>query len=143
MYTEAGDPNSYEEAAVIPVWKKAMESEIQAIEKNSTWVLTELPKGARAIGVKWIYKTKLNERGEVDKYKARLVVLGYAQKYGIDYKEVFAPVARWDSIRLILALAAHKDWNIYQLDVKSAFLHGNLEENVYVEQPKGFIKKGE
>ena len=105
--------------------------------------LTTLPHGARAIGVKWIYKTKLNEKGEIDKYKARLVALGYAQKHGIDYTEVFAPVARWDTIRLILAMAAHHSWNVYQLDVNSAFLHGELEENVFIEQPKGFVKKGE
>ena len=90
---------------------------------GKTWVLSELPSHTKAIGVKWIFKTKLNERGEVDKHKARLVVLGYAQKYGIDYTEVFAPVARWDTIRLIMALAAHQNWDIYQLDVKSAFLH--------------------
>ena len=143
MYTETGDPKTYEEAAGSPIWKKAMVEEIQAIEKNKTWFLSELPSQTKAIGVKWIYKTKLNERGEVDKHKARLVVLGYAQKYGIDYTEVFAPVARWDTIRLIMALAAHQNWDIYQLDVKSAFLHGELKENVYIEQPKGFVKKGE
>lgn len=109
-----------------------MENEMQAIEKNGTWELTDLPEGARTIGVKWIFKTKLNERGEVDKYKARLVAKGYAQKHGIDYMEVFAPVARWDTIRMILALAAQRKWCVYQLDVKSAFLHGELEEDVYV-----------
>lgn len=101
MYTEAGDPSTYEEAARCSKWRKAMECEIQAIERNETWSLTSLPAGARAIGVKWIYKTKLNERGEVDKHKARLVALRYAQKHGIDYTEVFASVARWDTIRMI------------------------------------------
>jgi hypothetical protein len=90
------------------------------------------------IGVKWIYKTKYNEKGEVDKHKARLVAKGYSQKYGIDYNEVFAPVARWDTIRAILALAAHKGWNVFQLDVKSAFLHGELVEDIYVYQPLGY-----
>jgi len=78
--------------------------------------------------LKWVYKTKLNENGEVDKYKARLVAKGYAQQYGVDYNEVFAPVARLDTIRLMLALAAQKGWTIYKLDVKSAFLHGVLNE---------------
>ena len=93
--------------------------------------------------MKWLYKTKLNEKGEIDKHKARLVALGYAQKHKIDYTEVFAPVARWDTIRMVLALAANKGWYVYQLDVKSAFLHGELEEDVYVEQPKGYVKKEE
>lgn len=80
--------------------------------------------------------------GEVDKYKARLVVKGYAQRYGVDYTEVYALVARMDTVRLIIALAANRDWKLYQLDVKSAFLHGKLNEDVYVEQPKGYERKG-
>ena len=80
----------------------------------------------KTIGVKWVFKTKLNENGEVDKYKARLVAKGYKQKYGIDYKEVFAPVARQDTIRLIISIAAQKSWSIYQLDVKLAFLHEGM-----------------
>jgi hypothetical protein len=119
-----------------------MNDEIQAIERNNTWELTDLPEECKVIGVKWIYKTKVNERGGIEKYKARLVAKGYAQKYGIDYKEVFAPVARWDTIRSLLAVAALKEWNVFQLDVKSAFLHGELLETVYVEQPLGYVKKG-
>jgi len=92
---------------------------------------------------KWIYKTKLNENGEIDKYKARLVAKGYAQQYGVDYTEVFAQVARLDTIRLILALAAQHSWDVFQLDVKSAFLHGELNEEVSVNQPLGYEKKGE
>jgi hypothetical protein len=136
------DPVTYEEAAKYDTWKKAMNDEIQSIERNKTWELVDLPRDGKVIGVKWIYKTKLNEKGEVEKYKARLVAKGYSQKYGIDYKEVFAPVARWDSIRSILAVAALKDWKVYQLDVKSAFLHGELLETVFVEQPLGYVKKG-
>ena len=120
-----------------------MDLEMEAIEKNKTWELVILPEGIKRIDVKWIFRTKLNEKGEVDKCKARLVVKGYAQRYGIDYSEVFAPVARWDTIRLILALAAQKGWTVFQLDVKSAFLHGELEEAVYVEQPEGYVSKGE
>lgn len=119
-----------------------MDSEIKSIEKNQTWKLTELPVGAKKIGVKWIYKTKLNEVGEMEKYKARLVAKGYSQQYGVDYTEVFAPVARMDTVRMIIALAAQRSWRIYQLDVKSAFLHGELNEDVYVEQPRGYEKEG-
>lgn len=85
----------------------------------------------------WVFKTKFNENGEVDKYKARLVAKGYCQQYGIDYAEVFPPVARLDTIRIVIALAAQKSWVIYQLDVKSAFLHGEINEEVFVDQPPG------
>lgn len=136
------DPITYEEAVKNAEWRTAMNSEIAAIERNNTWELTELPSGGKVIGVKWVYKTKLNEHGDVDKYKARLVVKGYSQQYGVDYAEVFAPVARLDTIRVILSLAAQKGWMIYQLDVKSAFLHGELSEEVFVAQPSGYVQKG-
>lgn len=97
-----------------------------------------MPRGAKKIGVKWVFKTKLNEKGEVDKCKARLVAKRYTQQTGIDYTEVFAPVARWDTIRLILALAASRDHKVFQLDVKSAFLHGEITEEVFIEQPRGY-----
>lgn len=143
FFTSVADPTTFEEANKSARWRKAMDQEMAAIEKNNTWELTTLPVGAKTIGVKWIFKTKLNENGDVEKYKARLVAKGYAQQYGIDYKEVFAPVARWDTIRMVIALAAQKGWNVYQLDVKSAFLHGDLNEVVYVDQPQGYVKKGD
>ncbi|GAU23520.1 hypothetical protein TSUD_39990 [Trifolium subterraneum] len=121
-------------------WKQAMDQEIEAIERNDTWELVSLPHGAKRIGVKWIYKTKYNEKGEIKKHKARLVAKGYSQQYGIDYNEVFAPVARWDTIRMVLSLAACQNWFVYQLDVNSAFLHGELTENVYIAQPLGYQK---
>lgn len=142
MFTSAEDPVFFEEVVKSKKWKEAMDMEIKAIEKNGTWELTTLPEGAKKIGVKWIFKTKLDENGEVDKYKARLVAKGYTQQFGIDYTKVFSPVAGWDTIRMILALAAHKGWNVYQLDVKSAFLHGELKEEVFIEQPQGYEKKG-
>lgn len=120
-----------------------MELKIESMVKNNTWELTELPEGFTPIDVKWVYKTKLNEDGEVDKHKARLVAKGYAQCYGIDYTDFFAPVARLDTIRTILAIASQSNWEIYQLDVKRAFLHGELKEDGYVRQPEGFIRKGE
>ena len=137
------DPTSFDEAVNEVKWRAAMDAEMKSIEKNGTWDLTELPKEARKIGVKWVYKTKLNELGEVEKYKARLVAKGYAQEYGVDYEEVYAPVARMDTVRMILALAAQRGWCVFQLDVKSAFLHGKLAENVYVEQPRGYEIKNE
>lgn len=103
----------------------------------------DAPTNAKIIGVKWVFKTKLNERGEVDKFKARLVAEGFHQTYGIDFHEVFAPVAIWDTIRVILSLAAQRGWRVFQLDVKSAFLHGELKEDVYIEQPKGFESEEE
>lgn len=142
MLTE-DDPNTFEEAVKSKKWRDAMNAEIESIEKNKTWELTTLPDGVKSIGVKWVFKTKFNESGEIDKCKARLVAKGYAQQYGIDYTEVFAPIARLDTIRLILALAAQQSWNVFQLYVKSAFLHGELNEEIFVQQPQGYEKKGE
>jgi hypothetical protein len=137
------DPITFEEAYQEDKWKKAMKEEINSIQKNNTWELTTLPEGHNAIGVKWIFKTKKNAEGEIEKHKARLVAKGYKQQYGVDYEDVFAPVARIETVRLVISLAAQKQWKIFQMDVKSAFLNGNLEEEVYVEQPAGFVVKGE
>ncbi|KAJ0590261.1 putative RNA-directed DNA polymerase [Helianthus annuus] len=137
------DPTSYEEASKDAKWIEAMDREMDSINKNHTWVLVDPPKHQKPIGVKWIYKTKYDEKGNVDKYKARLVVKGYRQKYGIDYQEVFAPVIRFETVRIVLALAAHYGWYLHQMDVKTAFLNGKLNEQVYIEQPQGYIKHGE
>lgn len=112
------------------------------IEKNLTWELVDLPKDRDVIGVKWIFKTKFNQDGSIQKHKARLVARGFTQKPGIDFFETFALVARLETIRTLIALAAQKNWLIYQLDVKSAFLNGVLEEEVNVEQPQGFLVEG-
>lgn len=137
------EPLTFKEAVKHTKWQQAMDAEIKSIEKNDTWELVDLPKGHKTIGVKWVYKTKLNEKGEVDKHKARLVAKGYKQEYGVDYEEVFAPVARQETIRSVISLAALNSWPIFQLDVKSAFLHGELNEEVYVDQPPGYVKTGE
>ena len=107
---------------------KSVEWKNDAIEKNQTWDLVDIPIDKTSIGVKWVYKTKLNKKGELEKHKARLVSKGYAQKYGIDYDETFAPLARMDTIRAVLAIATQNQWHVYQMDVKSAFLNGILEE---------------
>ncbi|BBH09623.1 ADP glucose pyrophosphorylase large subunit 1 [Prunus dulcis] len=137
------DPIMFEEASKDEKWVKAMDQEIDSIKKNDTWELVDLPQGKKPIGVKWVYKTKLNAQGEVEKYKAHLVAKGYKQNYGIDYNEVFAPVARFDTIRMVLALAAQNCWKVFQMDVKSAFLQGFLEEEVYVVQPPGYVQGNE
>ena len=127
------EPVNFQEAAQDGKWINAMDDEIKAIEKNDTWELAALPKGHKPIGVKWVYKTKKNAKGEVEKHKARLVAKGYSQKAGIDYDEVFAPVAHLETVRLIISLAAQNRWKIHQMDVKSAFLNGVLEEEVYIQ----------
>lgn len=137
------DPICFTDAVTEAKWRDAMDSEIKSIEKNNTWSLTVLPKGARRIGVKWVYKTKRDENGHITKHKARLVAKGYVQKQGVDFTEVFAPVARLDTVRMIISLAAQRGWTLLQLDVKSAFLHGTLQEQVFVEQPQGYEKKGQ
>lgn len=137
------EPQTYDEASEIKEWREAMEEEIKMIEKNGTWLLVDKPVKKNVIGVKWIYRIKTDANGNPTKYKARLVAKGFSQEYGVDYLETFAPVSRHDTIRAILALAAQMKWRLYQMDVKSAFLNGELEEEIYVAQPPGFISEGE
>jgi len=119
-----------------------MLEELRAIEDNVTWELVDPPAGCRPIGLKWVYKVKRDERGAIVKYKARLVARGFVQHEGIDFEEVFALVARMESVHLLLAMAAAKDWRVHHLDVKSAFLNGELAETVFVKQAPGFTVKG-
>lgn len=132
---------SFEQAERGDVWKAAMDGEINSIEKNQTWELTNLPKGQKPKGLKWVYKVKKDINEKVIKRKARLVAKGYVQQHGVDYEEVFAPVTRLETVRLLLALAAKHDWEVPQLDVKSAFLNGVIQEEVCVSQPKGYVKQ--
>jgi len=141
LLTKIEEPLGYHQAAGQPAWEDAMAKEIEAIEKNATWSLTTLPAGHKAIGLKWVFKLKKNSAGEVIKHKARLVAKGYVQQEGIDFDEEFAPVDRLDTVRVILAHAANQGWQVHHLDVKSAFLNGKLEEEVYVAQPVGFTVK--
>src|SRR6266540_6707487 len=120
-----------------------MLEEMVAIERNRTWCLTELPPGHRPIGLKWVYKLKKDVQGVMIKHKARLVAKGYIQRQGVDFDEVFAPVARLESVRLLLAMVAQEGWIVHHMDVKSAFLNGELSEEVYVAQPPGFVAEGE
>lgn len=143
MLLKAEEPTHYSEAVSEQEWVEAMKTEVEMIEKNNTWELTDLPAGHKPVGLKWVYKLKKDTEGNVVKHKARLVAKGYVQRKGIDYNEVFAPVARLETIRLLLALAAKEGWQVHHLDVKSAFLNGELLEEVYVTQPDGFVKKGQ
>ena len=123
-------------------WKGAMDEEIKAIKKNDSWELASLPKGHKAINEKWMYKAKKNAKGKVERHKARLVEKVYNQRAGIDYDEVFGPIAWLETIIPIISLAAQNNWRIHQMDVKSAFLNGVLEEEVYIDQPQGYEVKG-
>eukprot|EP00253_Pinus_taeda_P014253 PITA_14253 len=116
-----------------------MDEELEQIEKNNTWELVPRPKDKNYLGTKWIFKNKLNENGEVIRIKAKLVCKGYAQQEGIDFEETFSLVARLEAIRMFLALSSFQKFKLFQMDVKSAFLNGDLEEEVYIEQPYGFI----
>jgi hypothetical protein len=134
------EPIHVEEAMNSQVWIAAIKEELAMIDKNQTWMLVDRPTHKKVIGVKWIFKTKLNADGKINKHKARLVMKGYSQEAGIDFTENFAPVSRHETIKLLLALTAQNGWYIFQLDVKSAFLNGVLNEEIYVEQPAGFEK---
>ncbi|KAG8481678.1 hypothetical protein CXB51_026593 [Gossypium anomalum] len=132
------EPNFFEEAKAQQGWKQTMLDELSMIEKNQTWELVAKRANRKVIGVKWVFRAKYNADGTLNKLKPRMVVKGFRQKYGINYLETFAPVARLDTIRLLVALAVQKQWQIHQLDVKLVFLNGFLDEEIYVEQPEGF-----
>jgi len=140
-YHNDDDPKSYKEAMQSldrDKWQSAMEFEMESMKINKVWTLVEASKDIKSIGCKWVYKKKIGADGKVETYKARLVAKGYRQKEGIDYDETFSPVAMIKSIRILLAIAAYYDYEIWQMDVKTAFLNGELKEEVYMTQPEGF-----
>ncbi|GJR43063.1 zinc finger, CCHC-type containing protein, partial [Tanacetum coccineum] len=144
-YSIEEDPRTYNEAMQSrdsAFWKEAIDDEIGSIMENNTWVLSDLPPGCKPLGCKWIFKRKMKVDGTIDKFKARLVIQGFRQKEGIDYFDTYAPVARITTIRLLLALAAIHNLVIHQMDVKTAFLNGDLDEEVYMKQPEGFVMPG-
>ena len=116
-----------------------MKDEMKALERNATWDLVELPRDKKTVGCKWVYKLNKGVDDKVERYKARLVAKGYSQKEGIDFHEIFSPVVKIVSIQVVLALVALLDLELEQLDVKTTFLHGELDEEIYMEQPEGFI----
>ncbi|GJU47075.1 putative ribonuclease H-like domain-containing protein [Tanacetum coccineum] len=133
------EPKKISEALKDDSWVEAMQEELLQFRLQQVWILVDLPHGAKVIGTKWVYRNKRDERGVVVRNKARLVAQGHRQEEGIDYDEVFAPVARIEAIRLFLAFASFMGFIVYQMDVKSAFLYGTIDEEVYVSQPPGFV----
>ncbi|KAL5580295.1 hypothetical protein UlMin_012737 [Ulmus minor] len=136
-------PKNVNEALDNPNWKEAMLEEMRALKRNKTWEIVDLPKGKKPVGCKWIFTLKYKADGSLERYKARLVARGFTQTYGIDYQETFAPVAKMNSIRILISLATNMNWTLQQLDVKNAFLHGDLDEEVYMEIPPGVNNKME
>ena len=137
------EPKSIDEALKDQEWKEAADSEYQSLMENETWKLVKLPTGRKPVGYKWIFKTKCTSDGKVERYKARLVAKGYTQNPGEDYEETYSPVIRYSSIRAPLAFAVQNGVIVHQMDVVTAFQNGTLDEEIYMEQPPGYIKKGE
>ncbi|PKU75288.1 Retrovirus-related Pol polyprotein from transposon TNT 1-94 [Dendrobium catenatum] len=132
------DPTSYTQAVKTEHWRQAMSQEFQALQAQGTWELVKPEPHYNVLGCRWTFRTKFNSDGTIARYKARLVAKGYNQEHGIDYTETFSPVAKMPTIRVLILTALHYNWNIHQLDVSNAFLHGTLSENVYMQQPQGF-----
>src|SRR5512140_1053385 len=142
MLLDHDEPTNYEEAMVSPdsaKWLEAMKSEMGSMYENKVWTLVDLPDDRQAIENKWIFKKKTDADGNVTIYKARLVAKGYQQVQGIDYDETFSPIAKLKSVQIMLAIAAYYDYEIWQMDVKTAFLNGYLKEELYMMQPEGFV----
>lgn len=132
-------PSCYSQAVQHECWQKAMQEELQALQDNHTWDIVSCPPAVKPIGCKWVYSIKLRSDGTLDRYKARLVALENRQEYGVDYEETFSPVAKMTTVRTIIAIAASQGWPLHQMDVKNAFLHGDLKEDIYMAPPPGFF----
>ena len=140
-YYSVFSPDSYDEAIQdenADLWKEAMEEEINALKENETWILMPKPENTKLIDNKWVFRIKTDNDGNANRYKARLVARGFTQQKDIDYKETFSPVVRYDSIRILLALATEEDLEFKHFDVKTAFLYGDIREDIYMKQPQGF-----
>ena len=139
------EPATYAAATYLEdwnLWELAVKAELDALHRNKTWEVVPTPSDRRIVDCKWVFKHKLDANGEIAKYKARVVAKGFSQVHGMDYDETFAPVAYYDSLRLLLALAAHNNWTPMQYAVKSAFLYGTLNERTYLQLPPGYRKPG-
>ena len=140
MRTYDTEPNTYAEAVTGPNakdWKLAIAEELASLAENESWLLTELPEGRSTVKCRWVFREKRGAEGEIIRYKARLVAKGFTQQYGIDYLETYAPVVKLTSLRIILVLAAFYNFEIHQGDIKSAYLLGRLDEEIYMEVPEG------
>jgi histone deacetylase 1/2 len=132
-------PTYFEHVIRNPKWDNAMDEKMAALDVNVTWELVALPKDKKIIGCKWVYKVKHNVDGSVTKYKTRLVAKGYAQTYGIDYEETYNLVTKMTTVKVIITMAIAKGWLLHQMDVNDVFLHRDLQEEVYMEQPPGYV----
>uniref|UniRef100_A0A2N9FS43 Reverse transcriptase Ty1/copia-type domain-containing protein n=1 Tax=Fagus sylvatica TaxID=28930 RepID=A0A2N9FS43_FAGSY len=133
------EPTTYSTTSKHPQWCNAMDEEFQALQKQGTWALVPAPSTKNIVGCKWVYKLKYNSDGTISRYKARLVAKGFHQQYGVDFEETFSPMVKPPTVRLVISLAVSLNWPFRQLDVKNAFLHGTLKEEVYMAQPQGYI----
>ena len=143
---EIEEPQTVEEALNGPdkeMWKWAMDAEMKSLKENGTWTLVDLPSNANLVDCKWVFKLKRNGDGSIERPKARLVARGFNQVHGVDYEEIFAPVVKYGSLRCVIALAVKRNMVLHQMDVETAFLNGELEEEIYMTQPEGMVKKGE
>lgn len=143
---DSEEPLSYKEAiscSAADTWKEAMEEEMKSLQDNETWELAELPKGRKAISCKWLFKVKRDKDGHINRHKARLVARGFTQVEGIDYQETFSPVVKFSTIRMVLSLAAQRGLRLTQMDFKTAFLNGVLDEELYMKQPAGYVQPGQ
>jgi len=142
---QISEPRTIEEAVTgqyVKNWKEAADSEYKSLMENETWDLVELPSNKTANRCKWVFKVKRKSDGTVERFKGRLVAKGYAQKFGFDYRETFSPVVRFSSVRALIAFAVQNDMLIHQMDVITAFLNGDLDEDIYMQQPDGYVQSG-
>jgi len=146
VYNVENNPTSLKETLAFPdfmFWKEVMHDEMKSLMVNKTWKLCNLPNGCNTISYKWVLRKKLKPDSSIDKYKVRLVAKDYTQKEDLDFFDIFSPIARITSIRLLIAIAVIHDLFVHQIDVKTVFLNGDLDEEIYMEQPEGFIVEGQ
>ena len=136
-------PNIFHEALSHLGWRSAMIEEMNALDENGIWDLVQLPIGKKAIECRWVFVVKVNPNGSVARLKACLVAKGYAQSYGVDYSDIFFPIVKMTFVRLFISLASTHDWDLHQLDIKNDFLHGDLQEEVYMKQHPRFVAQSE
>ena len=141
--TDIKEPKSVSEAQANQIWADAMKNEIDSLHDNNVWELVELPVDRKPVGSKWVFKVKTNADGSIERCKAHLVAQGYSQKEGLDYDETFSPVVRSESVRSVIPLASINGLRLHQMVITTAFLHGDLEEEVYMKQPEGFLVQGQ
>ncbi|KAJ0826856.1 putative RNA-directed DNA polymerase [Helianthus annuus] len=132
------EPKNYVEAKTDTNWVNAMNEELEALHRNNTWDIVDLPPNRKPIGCKWVYKIKYKSNGEIERFKARLVAKGFSQKEGIDFFDTFSPVVKMVTVRCVLTIVVHNGWDLFQLDINNAFLYGNLNEEVYMTLPDGY-----